>query len=61
MKSAKSNHRATLKNEHLGKLICTTITRYCPECRDYFNNAKAYASGVGVKTPPWGWYFTKTL
>jgi len=26
MKFVKSNHRATLKNEHLGELICTALT-----------------------------------
>jgi len=30
MKFVKSNHRATLKNEHLGELIRTVLTTYCP-------------------------------
>ena len=28
MKFVKSNHRATLKNEHLGELIRTALTTY---------------------------------
>ena len=30
MKFVKSNHRATLRNEHLGELIRTSVT-YCPD------------------------------
>jgi len=33
MKFVKSNHRATLKNEHLGELIRTALTTYCPGFR----------------------------
>jgi len=33
MKFVKSSHRATLKNQHLGKLIGTASTTYCPEFR----------------------------
>jgi len=33
MRLAKSNHRATLKNEHLGELIPTASTTYHPGFR----------------------------
>ena len=39
-KFAKSNHRATLKNEHLGELIGTALTTYCPEFRGLENQTK---------------------
>jgi len=31
MKFVKSNHRATVKNEHLGELIRTAVITYCPD------------------------------
>jgi len=33
MKFVKSNHRATLKDEHLGELFRTALTTYCPGFR----------------------------
>jgi len=41
MKFVKSNHRATLKNEHLGELICTALTTCCPDFRGLENQTKA--------------------
>jgi len=40
MKFVKSNHGETLKNEHLGELIGTAITTYCPEFRGLENQTK---------------------
>jgi len=40
MKFAKSNHRATLKNEHLEELIRTALTTYCPDRRGLENQTK---------------------
>jgi len=40
MKFVKSNHRVTLKNEHLGELICTSLTSYCADFRRRKNQTK---------------------
>jgi len=40
MKVVKSNHRATLKTEGLGELICTALTTYCPDFRGLENQTK---------------------
>jgi len=40
MKFVKSNHRATLKNEHLRELIHTALTTYCPGFRGLENQTK---------------------
>jgi len=40
MKFVKSDHRATLKNEHLGELIRTALTTYCPGFRGIENQTK---------------------
>jgi len=40
MKFVKSNHRATLKNEHLGELIRTSLT-YCPDIWGLENQTKS--------------------
>jgi len=40
MKFIKSYHRATLKNEDLGELICTALTTYCPDFRGLENQTK---------------------
>jgi len=37
MNFVKSNHRATLKNEHLEELIFTALTTYCPDCWELEN------------------------
>jgi len=53
MKFVKSNHRATLKNEHLGELIGTALTAYCPEFRGLKNQTKLstdnYCTSINVK------------
>jgi len=40
MKFTKSNHRATLKNEHLRELIRTASTTYCLGFRGLENQTK---------------------
>ena len=40
MKFVKSNHSATLKNEHLGELIRTALTKYCPGIWELQNQTK---------------------
>jgi len=40
MKFVKSNHRATLKNEHLGELIRTALTTYFPGFRGLENQTR---------------------
>jgi len=40
MKFVKSNHRTTLKNEHLGELIHTALTTYCPGFRGLENQTR---------------------
>jgi len=40
MKFVKSNHRATMKNEHLGEFIRTALTTYCPGFRVLQNQTK---------------------
>jgi len=40
MNFVKSNYRATLKNEHLGELICTALITYCPDFRGLENLTK---------------------
>jgi len=40
MKFAKSNHRATLKDEHLGELSRIALTTYCPDFWWLQNQAK---------------------
>jgi len=42
MKFVKSNHRATLKNEHLGELIRTGLTTCCPGFRRLENQTKTW-------------------
>jgi len=37
MKFVKSNHHATLKNEHLEELTCTALITYCPDFRGLEN------------------------
>jgi len=48
-----SNHRATLKNEHLGELIRTSSTTHCPDVRGPENqikiNADNYCTSYNVK------------
>ena len=40
MKLIKPNHRATLKNEHLGELILTALTTHCPDFWGLENQTK---------------------
>jgi len=40
MKFVKSNHRATLKKEHFGELILTTLITYCPGFRGLENQTE---------------------
>ena len=53
MKFVKSNHLATLKNEHLGELIGTALTTYCPEFRGQKIKQKLntdnYCTSINVK------------
>jgi len=41
MKFVKSNHVATLKNEHLGELFRTAFATYCPDFRGLENQTKS--------------------
>jgi len=41
MKFVKSNHRATLKNEHLGELIRTAFSTCCQDFRGLENQTKS--------------------
>jgi len=41
MKFVKLNHRATLKNEHLGHLMRTAFATYCPDFRGLENQTKS--------------------
>jgi len=44
MKFVKSNHSTTLKNEHLGELIHTALTTYCPGFRGLENQTSGFAA-----------------
>jgi len=53
MKFVKSNYRATLKNEHLGELICIALTTYCADFRGLEHQKKLntdnYCTSINVK------------
>jgi len=53
VKFVKSNHRTTLKNEHLGELIRTVLTTYCPDFWGLENQKKfssdSYYTSFNVK------------
>jgi len=55
MKFVKSNHRATLKHEHLRELICTALTTYCADFQGLENKIKQklntdnYCTSINVK------------
>jgi len=42
MKFVKPNHRASLKNEHLGESSRTALTTYCPDFWGRENQTKTY-------------------
>jgi len=56
-------HNVKSGTNYIYQLGIKVVTRWLTWCGGTltFLGTRAYSRGVGVKSPPWAWYFTKTL